>query len=127
MNKVTVSTSWLLAKMRENLEVHRSEFAQAMEDYRDAQLQALQDAIKIFKKEGTLRIGPYGESRVILPVPQSHEDDYVRVISMLQVSVHSEQELSAEEFDRYANDKWQWAGHLKAQSVMYNSISGKTR
>ena len=130
MNEVTVKTKWLLDIMSANMEKHINEHAQAMDDYKAAQLKALENATKYFRKHGSFPAAnnPFGVGmQVLLSPPQSNAADYQIVIDMLSASTKEEQTLTTDEFRRYVNDDWKWKGQLAAQSTFYNSISGKTR
>lgn len=113
MNQVTVRKGALLERLRENRVNHRVTFERALDGYRVALLKELKTRVRELGNGKT-------PNRVIsLPEPEDHTDDYDRVITMVEMSVADQIELSAQEFARYVMDDWGWQQAFTQTSSRY--------
>lgn len=111
MKTVRVGRDELLGKLRENRSAHRDLFLEAQKGYRVAVISELDQMLAEARAGSPIRRG------IALPEPQDHTDDYDTVISMLEMSVDSDVELSHSEFSQYVRDDWSW----KAMAMHVNS------
>lgn len=120
---VNVSRTDLLAKLYENLELHRVEYAEAVLEYRARLEEDLSLALKKVKKvdaadtEKVLK-----DFRFSISFPQNHEKDYVEVIEMLEMSVDENINLDGESFRAYIKNEWSWKGHFELAKMAYASV-----
>lgn len=118
MRKVTVKQNELLVIIRENRDTHKADYEDAYAGYLETCKELLEELLEDFN-EGERDTVQWTE----FP-PQSQVKDYDRVIRMLELSVDSEIELSADEFANFVQDDWAW----KDQWTLSNSAYiGKTR
>lgn len=113
-SKVTVSKNELLAAMRANLTKHEAEYKEAIEGYKAAVIARLK------KMLACAEAGKPVEEKIGLPAPESHTEDYERVIRMLEMSKAEEISITENQFSQYVLDKWNWQRAFKALSTQYS-------
>ena len=119
MNTVTIEKADLLKTVRENRDKHEAEHATARAGYvekLEKELRRLADKLADGKHVGRERIMQLMRD---LPEPESHVDDYDRVIRMLEMSVDSQVEITANDFDQFVMDEWGWKGAFAATNSRY--------
>jgi hypothetical protein len=126
---VTVKKDELLPKIKANKEQHVKEFKETYDAWLILRKEAVEKGIKEvrsqLKSEDELT---QGYVQFEIPVkPQSHQKDYDRVISMLEMSVDEELDLPVDEFARYALDEWDWSVGFKSTSAIYVNSVGSNR
>ena len=114
MQSVKVPRDELLSVLEKNLEQHIIDYNESMKGFREECLAALEKRIKLIEEEKTL------DMKFNMSKPQSNEDDYKRVISMLKMSVDEVIELSSYEYDQYVLDNWQWKDSFLRSNQLYN-------
>ena len=93
---VNVNRHVLLEKLRENLETHRVEYKEALAEYH-ARLEAdLKLALKKVRNTDPEQVESLKSFRFSVPFPQNHEQDYIDVIEMLELSVDENINLDRE-------------------------------
>jgi len=116
---VNVSRTVLLEKLRENLELHRKEYAEAVSDF---QARLLADLKLAAKKVAKIHdVADLKNFSFDLPYPQNHEDEFVQIIEMLEMSVDENIQLDAQSFRAYVKNEWAWRQHFAATSAMYKT------
>ena len=58
-----------------------------------------------------------------LTYPENHLDDYDRVIGMLEFSVADKVELTAQDFNAYVRNKWEWHNSFSSSNQAYVQIT----
>jgi len=111
---IKVLTKDLLVTILKNREIHQNEFQDALSGFMVDSEKRIKDALKSIRK-GT---APEGLS---FEEPEDHTDDYDTIIAMLRMTTDKEIEITYEQFQRYARDKWSWTSKFKRLSGMYNS------
>lgn len=115
MNKVRVNKGDLLATMKKNKEKHVITFRAAYEGYvKEATVKLEQMAALARDRKEVIR-------RLDLVEPKSHEDEYGRVIAMLEMSMDETITISATEFDQFVRDKWAWKKDFMDAFLSYSS------
>jgi hypothetical protein len=113
MRKVTIKQNELLEVLRENRETHKTEYDDAYAGYLETCKETLTELLEEFEA---------GERETVqwteFP-PQTQVKEYDRVIRMLELSVDSEIELTAEEFANYVQDEWHWKGQWELSNSNY--------
>lgn len=108
LTEVRVKKDDLLAKIRANKETHKEEYETAEKDWKDL-------VTEWFKEQGEMAAaGKRFVTSFGLQRPQDHTKDYEAVISMLEMSLDDELELSFQEFNQYVMDNWQWSEMTKS-------------
>lgn len=113
MREVTVKRDELLQKLHKNKEGHRTLFEEAQRGFRERVVQELD------RRMEDARRGRKVDLYINLPEPEDHTKDYDRVISMVEMSVSDEVELTANDFSRYVMDDWEWKERAMTTNSMY--------
>lgn len=125
MKTVTVKNTVLMDRLRDNMAEHVKQYEEACRDYKTDALKAIDDAVaKLRRQFEDLEDGELvslAAVRFELPYPESHEEDYLQAIEMLNMSVEDNTTLSHEEFRNYVLDKWDWKDRFDATRMSYSS------
>ncbi len=113
MAVVTVKKSELLAKLKWNRNTHTAVYEAALKGYRLALVAMLE------KKLADAKEGKAVPHRLDLVEPTSNVKDYDRVISMLEMSVKDEMQITEDQFDKYVMDAWGWKASFEAGTSRY--------
>jgi len=114
---VNVERFALLIKLRENLEIHKKEYAEALTEFHARLLSDLKTAVK--KVESTENIDKLRNFRINVPFPLSHAKEYEEVIEMLEMSVDDTINLDAESFKAYIKNEWAWSASFETTKMLY--------
>lgn len=114
MKTVKIKRVDLLEKVKANKVRHVTEFKEAREEYVKEVIKELGRMLKKAKKGDIIR-------SINLVEPVSYEENYNRVISMLEWSTDVIVELDTTEFEQYVRDNWQWKQHFAATAALYNN------
>lgn len=113
MQEITVEKAALIAKLQSNRDEHRSMFIKAQERYRDAMIAELDRALQ------EARDGQKIRRAFSLPVPEDHTEEFNTAIEMLQWETGDEVQLDQHDFQRYVQNRWQWAASFAANTQSY--------
>lgn len=102
-----------------NREKHVKEYNESMDGYRSAYLYALREAVsEASKPDGDIQRYPGSE----LPVPQSHEKDYLRAERMMShLAADTPIQLSEHDYARLVLDEWDWKHEHLISNRLYTS------
>ncbi len=117
MKSVKVNRDELKAILATNRVTHLADHEEAVAGYKEALEAALVQKLDWLRNAKTLPSQHFEK----LPIPSSHEDDYERVIRMLDLSTENEIELSAQEFTQYVLDDWGWKQAFNATTMNYKN------
>jgi hypothetical protein len=117
---VNVSRTELLAKLKENLEVHRREYQEALVEFKARLVDDLKLATKKVNK--TENVEDLKNFAFHIQFPQNHEQDYIDVIEMLEMSVDENINLDSESFKAYIKNEWNWQHHFRAAKMAYATV-----
>ena len=115
MDSVKVSKLELERIVQINRDKHGAEYAEAFSGYRMACISALEANLEAFRAGKAERIF------INEHPPEDHTKDYERVLRMLAMSTEAEVTLSAESFEHYVLDDWQWRRVWSATNAKYLS------
>jgi hypothetical protein len=115
---ITVEKQKLLSALRENLETHKKEYVDAMQEYKKRVLEGLKAAPDKFAGGALLSDCVGHLSR--LPYPQNKEKEYNRAIQMLEMDNGTTVELNEHQFRCYCQDEWEWAVSAKLANSAYS-------
>ncbi len=129
MRESRVPKEGLLKKIKENRRKHVEEYEESVQGYKEAALQAIDEATQQLKR----RVGELKEGQVVrlhavqfnLQVPENHSKDYDRAIAMLEMSIDNEITIKADEFSRYVMDDWEWKEDFRNVQATYAGFANK--
>lgn len=103
----------LLTKLKDNRELHVTEYNTAFKGY----MEKLEN--KLSSMLSNVQNGVNIDTRITLERPQSHEEDYDRIIEVLDMTPADTVKLTLSEFDKYVRDKWDWTRGFKNTTSGY--------
>lgn len=116
MQTVKIERNKLLGIIQENLTTHVAEYKEAMIGYRMTVRDRLEKALAK-AAEGEINRNIFHD----LPEPENHENDYKRVIRMLELSADEIIELEEHDFNSYVLDEWMWTARTKLSNSFYSA------
>lgn len=105
---VNVSRSSLLIALRQNLELYREMYQEAVADYKVKLKFELEDALKMVST-ASFEAKDAKSIKIDLHPPVDHSNDYIEVIEMLEVSVDENINLDVESFRAFFKNEWSWS------------------
>lgn len=118
MRTVKISKDRLAAKVRENRDAHIAEHREAMAEWTKIAISAL-EARALLLAEPSPPADKTDLQFHHLPKPESHADEYERVLQMLAFSAEDTVELTEYEFKNYVQDDWDWTHAVKSVNSNY--------
>lgn len=103
----------LLRIVNKNREAHVDTFKKALEQYRVEIVEYLNQRLN------DIRDGKWIKHHIDLPIPESHEEDYDRVIGMLMLHQGDTIELNESMYRNYVEDQWSWSHAFALNSTVY--------
>ena len=113
MEKVIVKKDELTAKLAVNMNEHVAVHNEAMEGYRKELIEEVKDFLEAAMRKEDPRVCTR------LTAPESHADDYDRIIAMVEMHQDDLIELTEMEFRQYVMDDWHWKPDFMRTQVMY--------
>lgn len=122
--ETAIAGYWEMAA--EKLELKRSELLKNMNEFSEAVHRNIDKLKKTVEAKEPL-LGVIIDSQLRLGVnlnldlvyPQDHSNDYERAIRMMGSSIYDEVKLSADEYDAYVLNNWEWKKNFIAQNTGY--------
>lgn len=115
---ITVARDDLLVALRRNLEVHKSEYLEAFEDYKKILKESLKKALQNAEANNFEKVD------VQIAKPQNHEADYQRAIDMIEVSTNTEFTIDGDSYAAYFKNEWPWKRTFDVLAASYKSGIG---
>jgi len=115
--QVSIKKDELITKIRANRANHQAIFEEALEGYKKEIIKLLEERLAA-AKQGK-RISHY----ITLVQPESHLDDYDRVLEMLEMSTQDTITVSETQFAWYARDEWDWKQNFLSRSAHYSDTA----
>ena len=119
MNNVKMDREQLLAIVRENLQKHLADYAEAVEDYKAGALKVATANLKIAK---TGEIDKFHQIKGLPQRPSSYEKEYNRAIKMLELSIEDTIDVEQDVFNQLVLDEWHWKNQFVAAGALYKSL-----
>lgn len=116
---VNVSRIELITALKTGRERHEIDYATAAQDYEDAAVKFLTDALKRAKK------GDLSNITFKLPKPENHVADYDEIISMMERSVDETISLDSTSFRAYFLGEWDWKRGFDMATASLGGYLGK--
>jgi len=117
---VNVSRTELLAKLKENLEIHKREYEEALVACHTKLIEDLVRTTKNVEKMTDPR--KLKNFRFQFAFPQNHTQEYIDVIEMLEMSIDENINLDSESFKAYIKNEWSWSGQFNTSKALYESV-----
>lgn len=117
MQTIKVKRSDLISKMTTNRAIHIEEYNVAKDGYRQ---KVQEELLKIIESNKTCEYHDI-EVHARVPYPETHQEEYDRVIAMLEMSVDDTIELTHQEFNQYVRDIWSWSNSFASNTKTYSS------
>jgi hypothetical protein len=108
----------VLEALEENLKNHDEIYNEALENYRKAAIEKLDQMLADAKDGKPIK------TSVGLQVPESYRDNFTSTIALLkslQNGGDEKVEMSAVEYNRYVLNKWDWVGSFNASNARYTA------
>lgn len=112
---VNVSRTELLKALRANLEAHQDEYREAMTDYQAKVIAELTASLERAKA------GDFSKVEVRIPQPESHKQDFLDVIEMMELSVDETINLDSSAFKAYFRNEWPWKRQFELMAASYKA------
>lgn len=115
---VNVERAKLLDALKSNLDIHRTQYKEAVEDFQARLLKDLTVAKNKVKKSNPESLKDF---RFDINFPVNHEKDFVEVIDMLEHSTDDVINLDSESFKAYFKNEWSWSHGFASSLELYKS------
>lgn len=116
MQTVRIDKNKLSEILSTNMETHRMDYEDAVKLYLKDFDKQLRTKLSVLEAGST----PTQHFRD-MPVPESHVEDYSRVLKMLDLSEDETITLTQQEFTQYVQDEWRWKTNFDATNATYRS------
>lgn len=113
-NSIVVSKKVVIEKLIENRQSHIEKYDEAYKGWRIEVKEKLEKEMQKLESGGDPSLHFSQLSK-----PKSHEEEYNLVIEMLQMETRETIELSADEFQKFVKDKWDFSDHWITSNSMY--------
>jgi hypothetical protein len=146
MRKVKARTADLLKAIRENLEKHRQDYAEAFDGYKLEATEALKacqttligalhelgEKVRAADREQGHKPVPLVLSSGLIQFgslrpPQDHSSSYEVVIRMLEFETQEVIEVDQDQFECYVMDRWDWKDDFAGLHQNYSETLRKSR
>jgi DNA polymerase III delta prime subunit len=117
---VSVDRVKLIAKLKENLEIHLKDYAEAKTGYRIKLKQDLENALANFDGSSHNELTKISVQNV---PPRSYEKEYEEAIQMLEWSEDDKITLDNTLFKQYVQNEWTWTGQFDVMATTYKSFA----
>lgn len=120
--KYTVKKDELLAHLRSNRDKHVAEYHQAKKDRKVAAAKTLRLEAKRALAGKKFRIS-FPEFQPL----QNHKKDYDLAIDLLTMCTADTIDITAQDYQQYVNDEWNWSRGFKTMAMSYSSVANNIR
>lgn len=119
MKAVKINKDELLEIVRANKEKHITDFAEAVDDYKEVVLKICNANLK---KAATADLDAFTKIKSMPHAPQSYDDEYTRAIRMLELSVDEIIEVEQDVFNQLVLDEWHWKSNFTMMNATYKTL-----
>lgn len=117
LNDLTFEKSTIIERLGVNRTKHLERFEKAWSSYTKKQIETLEKTIEELRN---LKPGNAGlQDRILLPVPDDHTEDYDLAIEMLNLATNAEVTMSAQQYERFMLDRWDWKHQFETTNAFY--------
>jgi len=115
INGVKLTKDELLHNVRENLDKHKVDVAEALSLRRGTIAKTFANLLE--EMEFDVDFQP--KEHLSFPMPKDHSEDYKKAIRMIEMTTDEVIELTESQFDKLVMDNWGWKSDLIATSSVY--------
>lgn len=119
MNVVKMNRLQLLSIVRANKEQHMVDYAESVNDFKEAVLKLTKENLALAK---TGDLDKIAKIRAIPHKPTSYEQNYSRAIRMLELSIEDTIEVEQDTFNQLVLDEWSWKNSFVTSAALYKSL-----
>jgi len=116
--KIKVKRLKLIDQIESNLKKHKKIYKEALIGYKEKNVAMLKKYVEKIEKGEIIKAG-----YIHIETPENHISEYERVISMLQMDVRLEFELTEEEYVKFVLDQWEWKERWASNTMSYARFS----
>lgn len=109
---VTVPTTELLTKLKDNLEEHKKIYAEAVDGFKKHARGKLENVLELCDGRQDVYIH--------IDAPKDYSEVYVSAIGMLEMHKDETIELDADTYRHLAEDKWDWMENFLTSNSRYS-------
>ncbi len=120
-HSVNVLRKELLDKLRENVEIHKKDYAEACIGYRIKLVADLKKALVLAETVHDTKL--HNLRAVAYDHPRSYENEYNEIIDMMEASVDDVIQLDSTSFKQYFKNEWSWSNHFNTANSLYKSVA----
>lgn len=117
---VTVDRWKLIDRLKANLELHRKDYAEAIQGYRIKLKRDLHDALFQFDDKCNAEIE---NLHIEFDFPRNYEKDYLEAINMLEWSEDEKITLDLQLFRQYVQNEWSWSQSFDGINSTYKAFA----
>jgi hypothetical protein len=117
VDKVNVSRLALIKALEKNRERHKATYEKAKVGFKKKLIEVFSRALVVAKT------GKY-PTKLHLPIPAAHLEEYDRALGMLKMHTDDTITLTAQEYDCYIRDEWDWKAAWSASNSAYGGGGG---
>ncbi len=123
MQSITLNKTVLIDIVTKNRAKHKTEFDEAVVEFRKACRLKLEEAIKAVKADADPVVYDKDITAlyVTLGAPKNYLKDYDLALKMLDLEIKTEIVLTSEEFSQLVNDDWVWKNTFSASNSLYKN------
>lgn len=120
MEEITVNKDELIKRLEENLDKHKKEYQEAVEDYTIAALKAMESKAEDLKSGRPIELDFYDRvAGCDIRPPEDHTKDYEVALDMLQWHNEPTITIAIDKFQCFVRDDWQWKKNFAVMSANY--------
>jgi len=116
---LTFAKADILLKLKSGREEHLASVQEAQKGYREKLIAMLEERLSDAKEGRKVRLP------IHMHLPESHVEDYDRVIAMLEMCTETELELNEMEFRCWVLGEWQWGGRFLQANSAYSALAAR--
>lgn len=135
LGSVKVQKSDMIKKLKANRKKHKTEYNEALAEYKNCYIEKLIE-VKTKLEESVTRMDAVIEIENLdvkslpplnfgftLHIPSHHLECYDSTLDMVEASVHDFIILSANEFNKFYRDNWEWKGDFSSTVHHYKDTA----
>lgn len=104
----------LIVCIKANKVKHVEEYNAAKEKYRLVAIDKLQS--QLFAATSNQKFSLHF-NQIVKPI--SHEQDYTKVLGLLEMCIEDEMEITAQDYSQYVLDEWSWSQEFSTSNSFY--------
>ena len=107
----------IIGKLESNRKKHVKQFEKTWASFIKKQVARFEKVIKEFNNLKSDDAVP--QAGILLPIPDDHTEDYDLAIEMLKLATNAEVTMSAQQYERFMLDRWDWKDRFETTNAFY--------